>query len=104
MFRPEMTVVVERALNINNDSCSADPEVRPGMSDASPALFGISGPSFDSTLLTGLSFFCLLPVLFLSSLFCVLAHSPKKKKKKSKTFFNIFRSNIGFLVWLLFIS
>ena len=53
MFRPDMTVVVDRALNINSDSYSADPEGRPGMSDVSP-LSGISGLSSDSTLLSGL--------------------------------------------------
>ena len=41
------------------------PEGRPGMSDVSP-LSGISGLSFDSTLLSPLLFFCLvlLPFLF----------------------------------------
>ena len=53
MFRPDMTVVVDRALNINSDSYSADPEGRSGMSDVSP-LSGISGLSSDSTLLSGL--------------------------------------------------
>ena len=41
------------------------PEGRPGMSDVSP-LSGISGLSFDSTLLSPLLFFCLVLLLFLS--------------------------------------
>ena len=41
------------------------PEGGPGMSDVSP-LSGISGLSFDPTLLSPLVFFCLLPFLFLS--------------------------------------
>ena len=44
------------------------PEGRPGMSDVSP-LSGISGLSFDSTLLSSLLFFCLVLLLFLSYLF-----------------------------------
>ena len=45
------------------------------MSDVS-ALSGISGLSFDSTLLSPLLFFCLVLVLFLSYLFfCLLVHS-----------------------------
>ena len=38
------------------------------MSDVSP-LSGISGLSFDSTLLSSVLFFCLLPLLVLSCLF-----------------------------------
>ena len=47
------------------------------MSDVFP-MPGISGLSFDSTLLSPLMFCCLLPSLFLSSfyLFCPLANSP----------------------------
>ena len=41
------------------------PEGRPGMSDVSP-LSGISGLSFDSTLLSLLLFFCLVLLPFLS--------------------------------------
>ena len=41
------------------------PEGRPGMSDVSP-LSGISGLSFDSTLLSSLLFFCLVLLPFLS--------------------------------------
>ena len=41
------------------------PEGRPGMSDVSP-LSGISGLSFDSTLLSPLLFFCLVLLPFLS--------------------------------------
>ena len=44
------------------------PEGRPGMSDVSP-LFGISGLSFDSTLLSPLLFFCLVLLPFLSNRF-----------------------------------
>ena len=50
------------------------PEGRPGMSDVSP-LSGISGLSFDSTLLSPLLFFCLVLLLFLSIVFCLLALS-----------------------------
>ena len=39
------------------------------MSDAPPPLPGISGLSFDSTLLSPLLFFCLVLLLFLSYLF-----------------------------------
>ena len=75
MFRPDITVVVDRSLNINNDSCGADLEGRPEMSDVYP-LSGISGLSFDSTLLSPLLFLCLLPLLFLCCLFfCLLALS-----------------------------
>ena len=46
--------------------CKAEaPEGRPGMSDVSP-LSGISGLSFDSTLLSPLFFFCLVLLPFLS--------------------------------------
>ena len=41
------------------------PEGRPGMSDVSP-LSGISGLSFDSTLVSPLLFFCLVLLPFLS--------------------------------------
>ena len=44
------------------------PEGRPGMSDVFP-LSGISGLSFDSTLASPLSFFCLVLLPFLSDLF-----------------------------------
>ena len=44
------------------------------MSDVSP-LFGISGLSFDSTLLSPLLFFCLILLLFVSFFFCMLVHS-----------------------------
>ena len=46
------------------------------MSDVSPQS-GISGLSFDSTLLSTILFFCLILLLFLSSFFCVLVHSPE---------------------------
>ena len=45
----------------------------------SPWMFDVSllsGLSFDSTFLFPLSFLCLLPLLFLSCIFCQLAHSP----------------------------
>ena len=52
------------------------PEGRPGMSDVS-SLSGISGLSFDSTLLSPRLFFCRELFLFLSYLFfCLQAHSP----------------------------
>ena len=44
------------------------PKGRPGMSDVSP-LSGISGLSFDFTLLSPLLFFCLVLLLFMSYLF-----------------------------------
>ena len=52
------------------------PKGRPGMSNVSP-LFVISGLSFDSTLLSPHSVFCLALLLFLSYLFffCLLVHS-----------------------------
>ena len=46
-------------------STHTSPEGRPGMSDVSP-LSGISGLSFDSTLLSPLLFFCLVLLPFLS--------------------------------------
>ena len=49
------------------------PEGRPGMSGVSP-LSGISGLSFDSTLLTPLLFFCLVLLPFLS--YCFLPAGP----------------------------
>ena len=48
--------------------CYMTPEGRPGMSDVSP-LSGISGLSFDSTLLSPLLFFCLVLLPFLSCRF-----------------------------------
>ena len=47
---------------------SYTPKGRPGMSEVSP-LSGITGLSFDSTLLSPLLFFCLLLLPFLSYLF-----------------------------------
>ena len=81
---------------------SATPYGRPGISDVYP-LSGISGLSFDSTLLPPLLFFYLLPLLFLSWFFFffgLLAHF-------SSSFFfsenisNIVHSEVGFLVRLL---
>ena len=66
------------------DFCPNTPEGRPGMSDVSP-LSGISGLSFDSTLLSPLLFcysFC--PFFFFVSWSILLNFFPKK-------FFNIFR-------------
>ena len=51
----------------------SSPEGRPGMSDVSP-LSGISGLSFDSTLLSPLLFFCLVLLPFLS--YCFLPAGP----------------------------
>ena len=68
------------------------PEGRPGMSDVTP-LSGISGLSFDSTLLPTLSFFCLSLLLFLSYLFsfsfffCLLVYFPELFPENSSIFF-----------------
>ena len=62
------------------------PEGRPGMSDVSP-LSGISGMSFDSTLLSPLLFFCLVLLPFLSYHF--LSAGPFFSTFPRK-FFNIF--------------
>ena len=51
-----------------NSFYDENPEGKPGMSDVS-SLSGISGLSFDSTLLSPLSFFRLVLLLFLSYLF-----------------------------------
>ena len=84
------------------------------MSDVSP-LSGISGLSFDYTMITLLHSVVLLPtlmalsvmfslsiglLLFLFCLFfpCLLAHSPVSF---SRNIFNIFRKEVSFLVWLL---
>ena len=48
--------------------CGFYPEGRPGMSDVTP-LSGISGLSFDPTLLSPLLLFCLVLLLFPSYLF-----------------------------------
>ena len=76
------------------------PEGRPGMSDVSP-LYGISGLSFYSTLLSPLLIFCLVLLPFPSYLF--LPAGPFFWTF-SRKFFNIFREEIGFFVWLLFSS
>ena len=70
------------------------------MSDVS-LLSGISGLSFDSTVLSPLLFFCLVLLPFLSYLF--LPASPFFETF-SRKFFNIFREEVGFFVWLLFSS
>ena len=62
------------------------PEGRPGMSDVSP-LSGISGLSFDSTLLSPLLFFCLILILVMSYLFCLQVHSSKLFPENSSIFF-----------------
>ena len=56
-----------------SDFPDKSPEGRPGMSDVSP-LSGISGLSFDSTLLSPLLFFCLVLLPFLS--YCFLPAGP----------------------------
>ena len=67
------------------------------MSDVS-LLSGISGVSFDSTLLSPVLFFYLLLLLFSSCPFFLLtAHTLDFFPKK---FFNIFRWGIGSFVWL----
>ena len=68
------------------------------MPDVSP-LSGISGLSFDSTLLSPLLFFCLVLLPFLPYLF--LPAGPFFLTF-SRKFFNIFLEEIGFFVWLLF--
>ena len=62
------------------------PGGRPGMSDVSP-LSGISGLSFDSTLLSPLLFFCLVLLPFLSYLFLPAGPSYKLFPKNSSIFF-----------------
>ena len=54
--------------SLSVQSVSINPEGRPGMSDVSP-LSGISGLSFDSTLLVPLLFFCLILLPFVSDIF-----------------------------------
>ena len=83
-----------------NSAAVTSPEGRLGMSDVSP-LSGIPGLSFDSTLLSPLLFFCLVLLPFLSDLF--LPAGPFFWTF-SRKFFNIFRKEIGFFVWLLFSS
>ena len=80
--------------------CLSPPEGRPGVSDVS-SLSGISGLSFDSTLLSPRLFFCLVLLPFLSYRF--LPAGPFFYTF-SRKFFKIFRSEIGFFVWLLFSS
>ena len=70
------------------------------MSDVSP-MSGISGLSFDYTLLSPLLFFCLVLLCFLSDLF--LPAGPFSELL-SRKFFNMFRYEIGFFVWLLLSS
>ena len=66
---------------------TVSPEGRPGISDVSP-LSGISGLSFDFTLLFLVLFFCLVLLLFRSYLFfCLPVHLLNSVQK----FFNIFR-------------
>ena len=54
--------------------------------DVSP-LSGISGLSFDSTLLSPLLFFCLILILVMSYLFCLQVHSSKLFPENSSIFF-----------------
>ena len=84
--------------SVNDIALMFAPEGRPGMSDVSP-LSGISGLSFDSTLLSPLLFFCLVLLPFLSYSF--LPAGPFFSTF-SRKFFKIFRQEIGFFVWLLF--
>ena len=56
-----LTMVIQ--LHFLHSFSLPSPEERPGMSDVSP-LLGISGLSFDSTLLSPLLFFCLVLLLF----------------------------------------
>ena len=65
-------------------------------------LSGISGLSFDSTLLYPLLLLCLLSLLFLSCLFCCLLVHPPDIFQKIRQYF--FRKEVGFLIWLLFSS
>ena len=71
------------------------------MSYVSP-LSGISGLSFDSTVLSPLLFFCFVLLLFLSYLFFLLAGL--FSLTFSRKFCNIFRKEIGFFVRLQFSS
>ena len=69
--------------------CSALPSAptgRPGMSDVSH-LSGISGLSFDSTLLSPVLFFCLVLLPFLSYLFLPAGLSSKLFPENSSIFF-----------------
>ena len=59
------------------------PEGKPGISDIFP-LSGLSGLSFDSTLLSPLLFFCLVLLLFLSyTFFFLLANFPENFPENS---------------------
>ena len=71
------------------------------MSDVS-LLPAISGLSFDSTLLTPLLFFCIHLLLFLSCLSAAYRPILLIFFKKNLPFVCLFRSQIGFLMWLLF--
>ena len=79
-------------------------EGRPGVADVSP-LSGISGLSFDSTLLSPLLFLCLVLLLFLSYL--LLLHTgPFYFFFFQKKIFKYFSLSVSccFIVWLLFSS
>ena len=80
--------------------CSEHPKGRPGMSDVSP-LSGISGLSFDSTLLSPLLFFCLvlLPFLSFSASWPFLLNFFQKILQ-----YFLFRDSFFVVVWLLFSS
>ena len=62
------------------------PEGRPVMSDVTPPPSGISGLSFDSTLLSLLLFSCLV-LLFFLSFFCLPVLSPELFPENSFSFF-----------------
>ena len=79
----------------------SNPEGRQGMFDVSP-LSGISGLSFDSTLLSPLLFFCLVLLLFLSYLFSACWSTLLNFFQRIFPIF--FCLEIGFFVWLLFSS
>ena len=61
----EIKVPSVESIDLKGSPFKAPPEGRPGMSVVSP-LSGISGLSFDSTLLSHLLFFCLVLLPFLS--------------------------------------
>ena len=74
-------------VNGNNDDQRVTSKEGRGSLMSSP-LSGISGLSFDSTLLSPLLFFCLVLLVFLSYLFfCLLVHSPELLSQNSSSIF-----------------
>ena len=67
-FRATVSFFPTKSMALALSTSLSTPKGRPGMSDNSP-LSGISGLSFDSTLLSPLSFFCLIQLLFPPYLF-----------------------------------